>query len=143
MKQIRMSWIGGRHDKIGIGTPIFGTFAKEGKERGKRGRTTKTKTTREEGNGRGREGEEGCGIGRRRASERGESIRGTNKARSTSLGDSDDRRRRSAPLATTTKRTRKFGETCSTDGRTDRASDRSLILVEQAHSYAAVSCSSE
>ena len=31
MKQIWMSWIGGRHDKIGIRPSIFGTFAKEGK----------------------------------------------------------------------------------------------------------------
>ena len=66
-----MSWIGGRHDKIGIGSPIFGTFAKEGK--GEREEGTHDEDEDDGGGRKGmgeggrREGEEGCGIGRRRA----------------------------------------------------------------------------
>ena len=64
-----MSWIGGRHDKIGIGPPIFGTFAKEGKgerEEGTHDEDEDDEGGREEGNGGEREGGEGCGIGRAR-----------------------------------------------------------------------------
>ena len=53
-----MSWIGGRHDKIGIGPPIFGTFAKEGK--GEREEGTHDEDEDDEG------GRKGMGEGGRR-----------------------------------------------------------------------------
>ena len=145
-----MSWFGGRHDKIGIEPPIFGTFAKEGKGEREEGTHDENEDEDEGGREWAKEGR-GAESAAELAGE-GKVLGGPTKrvrqAWVTQTTDVDDGERHSAslpppaqpaPLATTTKRTRKFGETCSTD----RPSDRSLILVEQAHSNAAVSCSSE